>query len=494
MRIGVVALLHESNTFVQRATTWADFQAQTLLEGEPIVEAFADAHHEVGGFLEGLRAARESGEDVELVPLLAARALPSGTVDAATWRRLMERLHARLDDAGRLDGVLAAPHGATVSEEHPDADGHWLGELRRRIGPRTPLVATIDPHANLSPTMVGACDALIAYRTNPHLDQRARGLEAARLLLRTVRGECRPRMCAEFPPLAINIERQLPAEPPLSRLYALADRQLAEQSRLLTNSIVLGFPYADVAELGSSVIAVADGDDELARRCARELAQSLWDMRLELRARLLDIDGALDECANLEGRICLLDMGDNVGGGSAADGTWLAAALARRPLGPAFVCLYDPECVEAARRAGPGATLTLAMGGKSDTLHGPPWEAEVVVRSLHEGRFREPRPRHGGIVEFDQGLSAVVEAPAGITVLLTSRRMTPFSLEQLRSCGLDPAAFRVLVAKGVNAPVAAYAEVCSHFVRVNTPGSTCADMTKLTFHHRRRPLDPFETV
>ena len=71
--------------------------------------------------------------------------------------------------------------------------------------------------------------------------------------------------------------------------------------------------------------------------------------------------------------------------------------------------------------------------------------------------------------------------------------MAPFSLEQIRHAGVDPGAFRLLVAKGVHAPVAAYAEVCRGFIRVNTPGVTTADLSRLQYHRRRRPLHPFET-
>ncbi len=492
MRIGLIGLLHESNTFLERPTGLAEFEQQALLTGDAIRAAFAEAHHEIGGFLAGIdEAARHTREPVELVPIFVARAFPSGTIAADAWDELLRRMFAALDAAGALDGVLVAPHGATVSERFPDADGHWLNELRRRVGAETPIVGTIDPHANLSPAMVSACDALVAYRTNPHLDQRARGIEAAWLLFRTLRGEIRPRMHAVFPPLAINIERQLTDDPHWRPVYELADRQL-EHPRILSNSIVFGFPYADVAEMGSSVIAIADGDAELARSAAEELASELWKRREDFVGQLLDVDAALDRCAGFSGSVCLLDMGDNVGGGSAADGTVLAQTLHDRRLGPAFVCLYDPEAVAQAERAGAGATLELSVGGKTDKLHGPPLRAEFHVVSLQAGRFREPQPRHGGIAEFDQGRTAILETGTGLTVMLTSRRMVPFSLEQLRSCGLKPDAFRLMVAKGVNAPVAAYREVCRHFLRVDTPGSTRADMTRLPFRHRRKPMHPFE--
>jgi microcystin degradation protein MlrC len=133
------------------------------------------------------------------------------------------------------------------------------------------------------------------------------------------------------------------------------------------------------------------------------------------------------------------------------------------------------------------------MGGRTDPArHGPPLAADVTVRRLTDGRFDEPSPRHGGFTSFDQGPTAVVETDRGLTLMLTTRRMVPFSVRQLTSAGLDPAAFRILVAKGVHAPVAAYAPVCKHLVRVDTDGATTADLSRLEYRHRRRPIYPFE--
>ncbi|MDP6446332.1 MAG: MlrC C-terminal domain-containing protein, partial [Pirellulaceae bacterium] len=201
---------------------------------------------------------------------------------------------------------------------------------------------------------------------------------------------------------------------------------------------------------------------------------------------------AVDSAYSQEGPVCLLDMGDNVGGGSPADSTFLAAELSRRAQGPAFVCLFDPESQREARRAGVGARLQLTMGGKTDELHGAPLVEQVEVVGLFDGKFVETEPRHGGFTQCDQGPTAVVRDDRGLTVMLSSQRMPPFSIKQLTTFDVDPAAFQVLVAKGVNAPVAAYAPVCKQLIRVNTPGCTTADMTTLPFERRRRPLFPFE--
>lgn len=487
MRVGIIALLHESNTFISQPTTFEHFKENMLLTGESIRQQLADAHHEIGGFFAGL-----AEEQITAVPIFAARAVPYGTIDAETFARLLEMMFAELERAGELDGILVAPHGATVSELHRDVDGYWLAELRRRVGNRMPIIGTLDPHANLSALMVDATDALVAYRSNPHLDQRARGMEAANLMAKTLQGKIKPTQAAAFPPLAINIERQLTSEPHLATLYQLADDLLLKPS-MLSNSILLGFPYADVEEMGSAVLAVADGDAGLAAEHARQLGEFMWNHRDDFLGHMIGMDEALEKAAQLPGPICLLDMGDNVGGGSPADSTHLMQAIRRHGVNNAFVCLYDPESVAQAAAAGIGSRCTMRVGGKTDELHGQPLEDEFTVLGLYDGKFVEPQPRHGGFTHCDQGPSAVVVNDSGLTILLTSLRMPPFSLQQLISCDLDPSKFHILVAKGVNAPVAAYQPVCKHLIRVNSPGCTTADMTILNFQHRRRPMFPFES-
>ena len=492
MHIGIIALLHESNTFVRQPTALKHFHEDLYLEGESIRDQLASSHHEIGGFFAGLEQCSRDG-DVVAVPLLATRATPAGIITTETMETLVDRVLSIVAATPNLDGILVAPHGAAVSQLAADADGYWLSKLRERVGKDLPIIGTLDAHANLSPAMVQACNALVAYRTNPHLDQRARGIEAATLMVRTLRGEVRPTMAASFPPLVINIERQCTSEPHLQHHYQFADEQLSKPN-VLSNSLLLGFPYADVAEMGAATIVVTDNDAAMAQYLADEFAERLWQHRADFEGQLVSIEAALQTCeTDNESRYCLLDMGDNVGGGSAADGTTLAGALLDWHLGPSFVCLYDPEAVEACIAAGVGSRLSLAIGGKVDDRHGSPLHVEARVVSLHSGRFREDAPRHGGIVEFDQGATVVIETLDGrLTIMLTSRRMVPFSLQQIKSCELDPKQFSILVAKGVNAPLAAYREVCDKFLRVNTIGSTSADLEQLEFHNRRRPLFPFE--
>jgi len=116
------------------------------------------------------------------------------------------------------------------------------------------------------------------------------------------------------------------------------------------------------------------------------------------------------------------------------------------------------------------------------------------VRSLHDGQFEESEIRHGGYTHFDMGPTAIVDTDSGLTISLTTLRTVPVSLGIVTSVGLNPADYQILVAKGVHAPVAAYREICSTLIRVNTAGATAADMRTFDYEHRRRPMYPFEEI
>ena len=485
-RVGILALIQESNTFLPGATTLDHFRQELLLAGEEVRQQFAQAHHEVRGFFDGLAAA-----GMEAVPLFAARALPFGTIEPDAFEYLLQAMLRELAKAGPLDGLLVAPHGATVSKVYPDADGEWLTRVRQVVGPDLPIIGTLDPHGNLSPEMVAATNALVAYRTNPHVDQEQRGLEAAEMMVRTLKGEIKPVQAACYPPMAINIERQCTSESPCLELCARFD-EARHRPGVLGASLMFGFPYADVAEMGSSSLVVTDGQPLLAQRLADELGQEMWKQRHGLAGTFLTVEQAVAQAVSLPGPVCMLDMGDNVGGGSPGDGTWIAWELYRTGVGPAFVCINDPAVVLLAEATGVGNSATFSIGGRTDDLHGSPLEGQFQVRQLTDGHFKESEVRHGGFTEFDQGRTAILTSERGLTIMVTSKRTLPFSLKQLTTFGFEPAQFQIIVAKGVNAPLAAYRPVCPSILRVNTRGVTMADMTQLPYQHRRKPLFPFE--
>lgn len=373
-------------------------------------------------------------------------------------------------------------------------DGWWLTQLRQKIGDAVPLIVTMDPHVNLSRAMVAACDGLIAYRQNPHLDMRQRGEEAAGLMVRALRGEIRPVAAGCFPPVAINIERQLTfAEPMLSVHHEL--EKVRGLPGVLSASVALGFPYADIEDMGSAFVVVTDGDSSLAQEQADRLGHWLVENRERFRGEMVTPENALARAAVAAKPVGLLDMGDNMGGGAPGDSTVLARLC--QGVGPFRTLFYlpDVESVEAAQAAGVGARLQLKIGGKMSMSPAPPLETEVTVIAFYDGNYTETQPRHGGKTGGCMGTTAVVSTDSGLTIMLMSRRGGPnASAQPIYACGLHPEDFDIIIIKGVHAPVGAYAEICPTLIRVNTPGVTTADMETLNYKNRRKPLFPFEEI
>ena len=487
MRVGVAGFLHESNTFLLVPTTVEAFRATSWTQGAALLERWRGAKHEIGGLLDGCLS-----EGLEVVPLLATFAVPSGTVTRAAFDEIAATLSRSLEDALPLDGVLLALHGATVSEQFPDADGEICRRVRALVGERIPVIMTLDLHANVSPLMVAQTDAIVCYRTNPHLDQRERGLEAAALMARTLRGEVRPVQAAVHAPWIIPIDCQNTAVEPASRLYENAAR-LHDRLGLLSASVAMGFYYSDVAEMGATFLAVADADLALAQQAAQQMADEAWRERGSFTTQMVGMEDAVRLAAEA-GRtpVALFDVGDNVGGGSSGDSTFLLAELLRQAVPNCLAVLYDPEAVAICQAAGIGATVDLMVGGKTDNLHGAPLPVQGRVRALTDGVFVEPEVRHGGWGGGDQGLTALVELASETSLILTSRRMAPMSLQQILSTGCQPASKRAIVVKGVVAPRAAYEPVCARIVLVDTLGSTAGNPARFQYRHRRHPMYPLE--
>ncbi|MEX2511849.1 MAG: M81 family metallopeptidase [Cyclobacteriaceae bacterium] len=489
-RIGILGIYHESNTFLEKSTDWEDFSNGHLLYGHSIIEEYRDAYHEIGGMVEAL--GKEA--DLEIVPLFYAEATPGGTISGETAERLLMEVKNTLTGALPLDGLMVVPHGAAVSASIMDFDGHWLKMVREMLGPHLTIIGTIDPHCNLSDAMVEAVDALIAYKTNPHVDQRQVGMEAGRLMIDTLSGKIRPTMQAIQSKVAISIEMQHTGSSPCKELYQLSSK-IGGRSKILSTSVVLGFPYADVPEMGTSFIVVADGDEPLARNAVNELNDYIFKNHLKFSGDKIGLGQLPDEIRKAQKPLLLLDMGDNVGGGSPGDSTFLLELLESLAGQRSFICIYDPEAVKTVKeRLGKDVFLTLSIGGKTDHLHGKPIDISVKLISLVQGKFSEKEPRHGGQVNYNMGETAIVKTKSGNTLMLTSLRTVPFSLQQLLHFNIDPAHFDIIVAKGVHAPLAAYQSVCKSIIRANTPGVTRADMVNLPYWNRRKPLYPLDDL
>lgn len=488
MRLAVLGLWHEANTFASVLADSAYVEAAGVLRGPEIVARHDGGTTTVAGYL----AAGARHADVELVPLVMTTLVPAGPITSAALHPLVDEMVAALTAGGPFDGVLAALHGAAVAEDVLDVDGFLLGRFRDAVGPDVPIGVSLDLHANVSAAMCAHSDVLNTYRTNPHVDAREVAQEVAELVIRTVRGELRPTQAFAPLPAAINILCQNTGESPMRD--ALADaRATMAQAGVLSVSVAEGYPYADVPEMGMAVVVVTDDDQAAAGRHARALAERVWARRAGFDTTAPGAAEAVALAAAAPaGPVLLLDVGDNIGGGSPGDSVVLLNAARDAGLANLLTIVWDPVSAAHCVEAGVDARVTLSIGARTDPETGPPVTATATVLALHHGVHEATEPVHAGLSSFDGGPTAAVRLDSGQTVILTSKVVPPFSTATLATVGLAPGDFAAIVAKGVHSPLAGYRPHVTEVVRVDTPGVTSADPRRFALRHRRRPMFPFE--
>ena len=484
-RIAVGGIMHESNSFYPAPTRLADFHIE---RGPGIAAQYAESASEVAGYFEG---AERYGFDV--YPTLHASATPGGPVTAEALDALTSELIRMLKAAPPLDGLLLALHGAMVSEKYPHGDAEIARRVRGAMGAGFPIVITHDFHANISPEIVASSTVLLGYKTNPHVDQRERGLKAAEIIARIAKGEIKPVQAIAKPPMLYNILFQNTNVDPL-RPIVEETRRLEKDPRILAATVAGGYQYADTPAMGVGTVVVTCNEPALARSEAERLGQMLWATRDRLKLQLPNAAGAVEQAlAASRFPVVLVEMGDNIGGGSAGDATFILSELQRQKAQGWVEVIADSQAVKTAARLGIGAEFDQMVGGKTDRLHGEPVRIHGRVKSLHEGKYIETEVRHGGARYHDQGLSAVIEVEGSTRdlpnlLLLTSYRHAPMSLQQLISCGIYPQRQKILVVKAAIAFRAAYEPVAAQIIEVDTPGATAVNPARFTYHRVRRPL------
>ncbi len=486
--IAVGGIGHESNSFNPAKTGLADFHLRKIGPLEQLLEDWSKSNDIISGYVEG---ARRYG--LKLYPVLVAEAAPKGIVTDEAFNTLMAELIRQLKAAPKLDGLLLDNHGAMVVESYSHGDAEMVRRLREALGPNFPIVVTHDFHANVSPEVVKLSTALVTFKENPHIDTKERGFQAAQIMSGIVSGKVKPVQAIAKPPMMYNIVFQYTKRDPLLPIVE-ESRRLEKNPKILACSVSGGYQYADVPAMGPSVVVVTNNDLALAEREAKRLADMLWATRDRIVLKLPDPAGAVKAAmASDKFPVAVIDMGDNIGGGSAGDSTFILDELLKQKASGWVMVIADKEAVQAAMRAGIAQPFDENVGGKTDKLHGAPVRVRGRVKSLHDGKYVETEVRHGGGRYWDMGHTAVVEVEGSTPdlpnlLLVTDRRSSPNSLHQLISCGVYPQRQKILVVKGAIAPRAAYEPIAGRIIEVDSGGTTAVNPARFTYKQVRRPL------
>ena len=492
MRIACGGIQHETNTFSHVPTTLADFERDSQCGpefdfGERLFELYRGTGTIHGGLME---VADESA--VELLPLLNVRAQPSGAVTAEAFDTLTNLFLERLQAILPVDGLALDLHGAMVTAGDPDGEGAFLQRVREVVGPEMPIVTTLDLHANITPRMAELSNVLIGFDTYPHVDMGERGAEALRLLIRMIRGEAHPQQAFRQLPLITLPPKQCTLREPMQGLMAQV-HLLESRPEILTATVAMGFPFADIPDAGVTVLVTAEGDQAVAEQAADELAARLWALRDELQPELTTIEECM-RFTNEEatGLVLFADGSDNPGGGAPCDGTVALRALLDADFQGATVgILYDPETVDAAHAAGVGTTFEARIGGKTDEAHGETVVVEAYVRNLSDGRFIHRGQMMQGLVgQLGRTATLVI---GGVEVVLSSNRRQTLDAEMLRISGITPEDRRLIVLKSAVHFRAHLGPLAAHIFDADTPGIHRPDFSRFDYQQLRRPIYPLDS-
>ena len=468
----------ETNTFSPFLTGFANFEQTYLVRG--------GAHGEQPyGFAVPLirwrELARARGWGV--VESLAAFAVPAGITLRHVYESYRDEILADLRAAMPVDVVLLMMHGAMVAEGYDDCEGDVAQRVRAIVGSRARIGVELDLHCHLTQTLIENADAVITFKEYPHTDAHERAVELFDLIAAAAEGKVQPVISMyDCGMIGIYHTSQEPVKSFVAQMHALEGKD-----GVLSVSLGHGFPWGDVADLGTRVLVVTDNRPEQGAALARQLGEQFFAMRERVQPTYDTMDGALDKAlAASEGPIVLADVADNSGGGAPNDSTFILRRLLERGIGNAAIgCIWDPIVVSVALEVGEGVELDLRIGGKMGPQSGDPVDLRVRV-----GKIARHATQKFGAGTAQLGDSVALHAANGLDIVAISLRSQTFSPEVFTNVGIDPARKHILVVKSMQHFYARFAPIAKQILYVSAPGALVPDFKLLPYRKARRSIWP----
>jgi len=463
-RIGIAMFYHESHSFVPYKTDIPQFGNFGYFEGEKLVEEFRNTKTELGGFIDVL----ERYNDIEIVPLLCAAAIPSGIVTASAYSQIEHQMLTLLQQEKTLDGLLLALHGAMVVEGLQDPEEQYMNKIRSIVG-NIPIVITLDMHANIKESYVDLANAIIGYKTYPHVDMYETGETAANALIKLLSGQqfkVKMKKLSLMPP-SINMRT---SEGPMHKL--MEESKVFESKVGIFNITILGgFPYADVAHVGAGII-VTGTEEEIINQALENLTNLYLAVKEEFLVTLPTTKEAISQAIQLLGDkpVALVDISDNPLSCGSADTTELMREVLALNIKDCLIGgIYDVESIEKCKEAGIGSTVQLQLGGKINPQYGLPIDVIADVIAISDGVFYNSGPFQKN---YRMDLKSAVHIKCeDVDVLLIGVPMSANDPEMFRHIGIEPSTKKLLVLKAKNHFRAAFEPIVGDIIYVDARGA-----------------------
>jgi microcystin degradation protein MlrC len=480
MRLFSATLATETNTFSPMPTSLASYQESVFLRPG---EHPDDAPRMCTAPLFVARR-RAKAEGFTLIEGSCFAASPAGTTNRADYEFMRDEILGQLKAAMPVDGILFGLHGAMVAHGYDDVEGDIIERARAIVGPKCVIGVELDPHCHLTLKRLKLSDIIICYKEFPHTDVVERAEEVLDLVLKTLRGEAKPVMSA----YDCRQIQSYPTTLPLMRAFVDRIKAMEGKDGILSISIAHCFPYADVPELGSRVLVVADGDKAKADALAKQLGEEVVSMRGKTMPPSIESGTAISEAlAFNDAPVVMADPADNAGGGAPSDNTTILRQLIERKVERAAVGpIWDPIAVRLCFDAGKDAVFPLRFGGKTGPRSGQPIDADVTVIGLSRDCWQSFGP-----TKVPLGDCAAIRI-GGVEIVLISNRTQALGLELFTNLGIDPRAKRIVVVKSTNHFMAAFGPIAKRVIYVESDAPLSRDYRKIPYTRVNRPIWPLD--
>ena len=438
MRIAVIHFCHETVTFLSNDTTLSDFiYTGSPAKGEELLGWDPESY--MGGFV---KVAREF-DGVELIgiesPYWPKTGTGSGWITEEAFESFTGKMISELGTQGKLDGAYLALHGAMAVRGVARPEAEIARRVREALGPAAFIAATFDPHGNEDEEFLRHADLAFTVKYFPHYDSYLQGERAARNLVRAIKGDYQPAHATVKVPIITPTVLQWTGAHPWIDLVQRALVWEARKPDLFVN-LFFGFPFADVPDAGMTVQAITNGDPDLARAAADDMASTSWRLREALLTSTqihgIEAGVTLAKQAVRKGAspVILADHSDRSG-----YATWLLREIIRQDLANTLIATIADAGVVAALEAkgvAVGDAFDMQVGGHVDPSAGEPVRISGKVLGLSQGVGRATGETWIN-VGFGRG-NVLVISPHLAQIIEPS---------WLRALGLQPAAYEVIALK-----------------------------------------------
>lgn len=416
--------------------------------------------------------------DTEAVTLVWARAIPGGPVAPEVYQRFKAEFLTGLRNKLPLDGLLLDMHGALYVVGMEDAEGDFVGAVRKLVGPDCTIAASYDLHGNLSRQVIENIDILTAYRTAPHIDELETRERAFNLLTRAIDRRIRPYLRYIRVPVILPGEKTATTWEPGHSLYT-ALSGLIDHQAIWDASILVGYAWSDEPRSAAAIVVIGE-DSKRVNEVAEHLAIAYWDARRDF--RFGSYADTIEKCVHLALSaeaypVFISDAGDNITGGGVGDSPAMLKVLLDVGADHVFLAsIVDAEAVADCFEQSVGTLVSVTLGGRLDPRFSNPLPVTATIIALHHP---------------DTSNRWVTLGIDGISVLVTERRTAFVAPEQFEQIGIHLQDYRIVALKlGYLSPE--FSAMAAHEYLALSSGVIDQALEDLEYQRIQRPIFPLD--